>query len=506
MRLGGVTELAYELSISRQALAKLREREDFPVPIATIAVGPIWDLDTVKRWASSGARRGPGRPDRQSVRLRLGDRFALESSAIGSGGFGKVYRAIDLKSSDVVAIKILRDDAEQETRRRFARELSVLERLQHPNVVPILASGEDSDENPWFAMPLALGSLADQLPDFANNVGKILDVIRQICAGIAYVHQEGIFHRDLKPENVLQIRTGVWAVADFGLARDTQRLTTTLTESSAGFGTELYVAPEQRQSAKYAAIPADIYSLGKVLQALAIGDLPFPGVLPSGVLRPIIVRATRHEPEQRYSSAGSFLEDLERAVATSRIVWENPPMTIERLKERIKEELPDDGVLKEFVEIALAINNETSLTSELIHLIPLLSRGGIARLWETDTDSLRIIVERYVQAMLKERKIPFPFCDNIADFLKLIIDLTDDDDILRQVTAGLTGLGYSHGRWHVRDVLIDILQHVRTTDSALMALEGLQEAGNDAVGWSLDGFAARSLHPILREGVATILR
>ncbi|NHA01938.1 serine/threonine protein kinase [Nocardioides sp. W3-2-3] len=198
----------------------------------------------------------------------------MEYPEIGKGGFADVYRATDKKNDDTVAVKVLRDvdGVDDEVIQRFRRELRIMQGLSHPNVVSILAEGETVDQNVWYAMPLAQGSLSDFARGTTLTPPMIVDILRQVCAGLSYIHEHGVYHRDLKPANILRLSaeesgTDVWAVSDFGLAvqaeRDTDPLTSTYRQ---GLGSWVYTAPEQWQQARTANHLSDIYSLGKVLQ------------------------------------------------------------------------------------------------------------------------------------------------------------------------------------------------------------------------------------------------
>ncbi|MET8310694.1 hypothetical protein [Micromonospora sp. NPDC005173] len=141
--MGGATEVADLLGISRQRMLKLRERPDFPDPIGTLAQGDIWDLDEVAAWNRSGLRKSTsGRPTAKSAASTLGGRFLVEDK-IDSGGFADVFRAVDKKKSGQIpamaGIKIVKDVAalDPEAVRRFKRELRMLdEDLSHPHSSP----------------------------------------------------------------------------------------------------------------------------------------------------------------------------------------------------------------------------------------------------------------------------------------------------------------------------------------------------------------------------------
>jgi len=499
MRLGGVAEVAGELGVSRQRASQLRGVTGFPAPVGTIAAGPIWDLDGVASWATSALRRRGGRPSKATKRRVFDGRFALEEPAIGAGGFADVYRALDLEVSSstedpVVAVKVLRELREEEVRRRFTRELRIVSSLSHPGVVRILASGEDDEGHLWYAMPLAKSSLADELPQFVGKEKQIVELMRQLCEALGYVHEEGVFHRDIKPANILRTRSGNWALTDFGLAREAERTTTALTSTHQGVGTWVYASPETWQGAIGAEAPADVYSLGKVLQELITGSMPVSPEPPSGVFAPVIRRATRADAQQRYQAASEFLQAVERAAAAPTKRWEAPDEVEDRLRDAIRGGEPDDASLSELIQIGLANIRAVRM------VVPHLSAVGCERLWSRDPDGFRGLVERYA-AHASDAPWPFEFCDVIADFCDRAVRITGDPDVLRASIGCLAEMGADHNRWHVQDVCVVLLQRVRETPDALAALEGLRDAAPSAVRWTLSDFAVRSLHPVLRQGI-----
>ena len=97
VRLGGVSEIAAELGVTRQQVANLRQREDFPAPVADLSIGEVWDLAMIRRWNDSGLRRGAGRPVPGHPPIVLGRRFLL-GSPIGGGGFAVVHSAQDSRA------------------------------------------------------------------------------------------------------------------------------------------------------------------------------------------------------------------------------------------------------------------------------------------------------------------------------------------------------------------------------------------------------------------------
>lgn len=510
MKMGGVSEVAEVLGISRQRVSKLRERPDFPDPIGELAQGPIWDLEAVEGWHGSGLRQSSaGRPRAEVAARTLGGRFVLEEPRIGHGGFADVYRAVDKKQSKraptLVAVKILNDVAsvDPEAIRRFRRELRLLEGLEHPNVVPILGHGETAEEGIWYAMPLAQGSLADAVEEFADNPAAVLDLMRQVGSGLIYVHGEGIFHRDLKPGNILRTGSGRWAISDFGLAVEAERNTTVLTSTlRAGLGSWWYTAPEQWKAARSANHLSDIYSIGKILQELSSGEPPINSDMPAGPFRPIVERATANRPEQRFPSVEAFLAALELAVEGPKGKWETAEDVARRLLERVRLPQPDPDALDELLTWTQSLDEEDDDDMvALSQVLPWISAWSIGQLWSQDSGAFRRVFLRY-SGLIAHSAFNFDYCDILADFSRRAVEETRDSGVLRAAAESLPPLGESHNRWHVRDVLTAVLQSVRDAEMAVAALDGLRQAPRAAVEWAITDFTLRSLHPVLRAGIA----
>jgi eukaryotic-like serine/threonine-protein kinase len=506
--MGGVTEVAELLGVSRQRLAKLRERPDFPDPIGELAVGPIWDLDAVGAWQGSGSRQSSaGRPSSSAAARTFGGRFVREEK-IGSGGFADVFRAADKKQAGrLVAVKVLQDVAvlNPEAVRRFRRELRLLEELDHPNVIRVLGQGETPQEGVWYAMPLAQGSLADFLAEIAGNPATILGLIRQVCAGLAHIHERGVFHRDLKPGNVLRTGDGTWAISDLGLAVEVERQTTALTSTlRGGFGSWWYTAPEQWKAAGAADARSDIYSLGKVLQELVTGEPPVDAEMPAGPLRPVVQRATEDRPEQRYQAVESFLSAVEAAVGAPR-KWETSEDAAKRLLQRVRLPKPAPEDLGELLTWAQALDEDQHEDmSALSRVLPWISPWSVRHLWSRDSGAFRRVFQLHCGHVARA-SFDFGYCDVLADFAREAVEATSDAAVLRSAVRALAPLGEYHNRWHVRDVLTGILQGARDTEAAMAAFEGLKEAGTSAAAWSITDFSLRSLHPLLRSEIESFL-
>jgi hypothetical protein len=206
----------------------------------------------------------------------IAQRFALEHLA-GRGGMGEVYRARDVQSGELVALKLLRGDAGHETQ-RFLREGRVLEQLDHPAIVRHVAHGVTDSGELYLAMAWLDGEdLAARLDRGPLTVTETLAVATRACTALKVAHDAGIVHRDLKPHNLF-LRGGEpheATLLDFGIAR--VAMTQAKTRTGAMLGTPAYMSPEQARGEKALDERCDVWALGAVLYECLTGQPPFTG-------------------------------------------------------------------------------------------------------------------------------------------------------------------------------------------------------------------------------------
>lgn len=257
---------------------------------------------------------------------------------LGRGGMGVVYRARDLNTERIVALKVLQAHHLDvpDLVLRFRSEVRAVSSLDHAYVLPIHEVGE-YEGIPFFSMKLTTGgSLAQSIGNYRNKPREAAQLLAKVARGVQHAHERGILHRDLKPGNILLDAAGEPYVCDFGLAKwieDDQKLTVT----AAVLGTPHYIAPEQALGSKALTTAVDIYSLGAILYELLTGRPPFIGATvletlvasqekipdrPSSIaknvpadLETICLKALEHAPGSRYPTAGAFADDLENWLA-----------------------------------------------------------------------------------------------------------------------------------------------------------------------------------------------
>jgi serine/threonine protein kinase len=232
----------------------------------------------------------------------------LVQKKIGQGGMGVVFMARHSRLGHTVAIKILPPSFARnaESVLRFRREVLVVGKINHPNVVSALDADEDRGVH-FLAMQFIEGH---NLHDLVREKGPLsvkltLDCVIQAARGLEAAHAQGIVHRDIKPGNLMLDASGIVRVLDLGLARVTETTSVfgaaidgSLTQSGAFMGTVDFMAPEQAENSKKADHRADIYSLGCTIHYLLTGRAPFGG---DTVLRRLM--AHQQEPPPSLLSA-----------------------------------------------------------------------------------------------------------------------------------------------------------------------------------------------------------
>ena len=253
--------------------------------------------------------------------------------AIGAGGMGEVYRALDTSLGRQVAIKTLPDALADDPERltRFEREAKTLATLNHPNIAQIYGLETTSGVRA-LVMELIEGStLADRITQGPIPLDEALPIARQIAQALEAAHESGIIHRDLKPGNVMVRADGTVKVLDFGLSKnasvsglatDDSPTTAAGTFSGVLLGTAAYMAPEQARG-RQVDRRVDIWAFGVLLHELLTGRRLFGGEDLAGTLarvlqerpdvsdappevRPLLTKCLEKDPKRRLRDIGDF--------------------------------------------------------------------------------------------------------------------------------------------------------------------------------------------------------
>jgi serine/threonine-protein kinase len=247
----------------------------------------------------------------------VADRYRV-IALLGAGGMGEVYRADDLSLGQGVALKFLPEAASQDpdVLERFRNEVRIARRVSHPNVCRVYDMAE-VDRQIFISMEYIDG---EDLSSLLRRIGRLpsdkaLEIARQLCAGLAAAHREGVLHRDLKPSNVMLDGRGRAVMTDFGLAGIAEQIQGRDVRS----GTPAYMAPEQLTGSEVS-VRSDIYALGLVLYEVFTGKRPHDvSSLPELV---------RQRQERTTSNPSSWVRDLDPVVerVIMRCLEPNPEM------------------------------------------------------------------------------------------------------------------------------------------------------------------------------------
>lgn len=273
--------------------------------------------------------------DIDRLRAALDKRYTIVRE-VGAGGMATVYLAEDARHHRKVAIKVLRSELSVSLgAQRFHREIEVAAQLQHPNILPLLDSGE-ADGFLYYVMPFVEGeSLRARLANHGElPVHEAVRILIEVVDALAEAHSKGVVHRDIKPDNLLL--SGRHAlVTDFGVAKAVSEATGrhTLTSIGVALGTPTYMAPEQATADPNLDHRVDIYAVGALAYELLSGRPPFTGRSPQEILaahvttqpepvskvratipaalNDVVMKCLEKRPADRWQSAAELLSQLE---------------------------------------------------------------------------------------------------------------------------------------------------------------------------------------------------
>jgi serine/threonine-protein kinase len=266
----------------------------------------------------------------------LAGRYQLKQK-IGEGGMGTVFIAHDSELQREVAVKMLAPNLinDAEVVERFEREARLTAGLDHPNIIPVYDVGRH-EARPFIVMKLlqgdTLAGVLRQKGGFTSD--ETLRLMKQLAAGLDYIHEKGFIHRDIKAGNIFLSAEGHATILDFGILRS-RKASASLTRTGMVMGTPHYMAPEQAMGLRDVDHRVDLYALAVVLFECLTGTLPFeadselrliqmqahsppPEILDRAPWIPkpvadVVKKALSKKPDDRYSSGAELVKALEAA-------------------------------------------------------------------------------------------------------------------------------------------------------------------------------------------------
>ena len=297
---------------------------------------------------------------------RLDGRYLIQN-LVGVGGMANVYRGVDEKNGNAIAVKVLKEEFldNEELVRRFKNESKAISILDHPNIVKVYDVSV-TDRLQYIVMEYVDGiTLKEYLKQRGGALTwkETVHFATQVLRALQHAHSKGIIHRDVKPQNIMLLADGSIKMMDFGIARFSRAQSQTVSDKA--IGSVHYISPEQAKGDRTDA-RTDIYSVGVMLYEMLSGRLPFDGDgavsiaimqisdkakplaqvapnVPQGLCQ-ITEKAMEKDPDKRYQSAKEMLEAIEEFKRNPSIRFEyeyrnmqdNPQKNINRVVNNAK--------------------------------------------------------------------------------------------------------------------------------------------------------------------------
>lgn len=371
-----------------------------------------------------------------NIGKRIGDR----------GGFGSVHECIS-ETGEKYAVKVL-ENMDENSADRFAKEIRLIMRLSHPNIIKIIAYN-CKDEKKFYIMPIYRCSLKAVLPDLYNNYDRQYKIISGILSGVAYLHSEGVLHRDLKPENILYNSDSDIVINDFGFSRQIDSDSTRLTQFGSVFGTYNYMAPEQQRDASNVDEKADIYSLGKVIEDIVTNGSQYD--VPTEDLKYVIRKCTETNPNRRFSSVSELKETIDNVYQNIFGIAQTGIIEDQLLKLQIG--ALDDASVIELAQRFISYSNNDNLEKFFRNI----SNQQYIYLENIDpqlTESLIIMLQGYYTS----QAWGFGYTDIIGNNCKRLYELSHNVTVKANLLFTIIEVGISHNRWYVMGIASSLLE------------------------------------------------
>jgi hypothetical protein len=408
---------------------------------ATIRSGaPLWSGRSILplgERASGGAGKG------ETMKL-------TSLKQLGQGGFGIVDLVQDEKGVQFARKTFFEDpkyppDIIANVRKRFIREAKLQSGIAHKNIVPVVGGALNHDP-PFYLMPVASGSLADDLTKDETLGGRFLSAFNDIVAGLEELHEVAIYHRDLKPQNVLKFGQGndsYYAISDFGFISQKDSQLSKLTSTGMAKGSDYYTAPEITSDLRNASAQSDIYSLGCILHDMVglASRVPCAEIREDGQYGGILRNCTRQNPKNRFKSVSAVL-DAVVSVGPSAAAPPTPAA------DEFVKELAGAGTLSEKFWVALVEFVEDNVeAADARAILIAITRDHIDELCKNYPTSAQSLGMCYAQ-WVRDSAFNFDACDGIANRLEVFINGCGLEAKVDCLMAMLE-LGTSHNRWYV---------------------------------------------------------
>lgn len=389
-------------------------------------------------------------------------KFKLENQIGETGGFGKVYKCKD-ENNQIFACKMLENNTDIGIK-RFEREIRLLSRLNHPNVMKVITYNI-LDEKKFYIMPLYKCSLLQIIPKVIEEPYAQYCILNAILNGVAYLHSEGVIHRDLKPGNILYNNENDIVVTDFGLGIQYDSDSTTLTKGI-NWGTRRYCSPEQYSDMHSVDCRTDIYAIGMIIEDILTNFNSIPIQDPN--IKYIIDKCTKKDRNDRFGK----IEELKNILDTYYSLllgWKQTTPIDELLLKLEKNQVTQTEV----IDIANQVIKEKD--KEKVEIF--FSNISAHNYEFLEHDSL-VLTRELIQELCKywdQVGWPFSYIDTIADLGERIYLMSKDAEVKSLILYQIMDLAIDYNRWYamgtVRRLFSDITSNISVQSELAIRLK-----------------------------------
>ncbi len=379
-----------------------------------------------------------------------------------AGGMSEAYRVVD--GTERYVLKIVKQNATPEDIKLFRREIRILKRLNHPNIIKIVSDTCESDRS-YYVMPNC-GKSFVELACATKTELELFEYVIPFCEAIQYAHTQhpGVFHRDIKPQNVLLYKDVV-KVSDFGLSRFVDRDTTTMTQTGTKAGTAGYMPPEFHNGEfKEGTVAGDVYMIGKTLYYVFSHGKDVSNVRPEMVswqIFSIVDKCTNDNPTQRYASVSTIVDELMEYRDILKAA-ETSPQTIKEIKAKYK---PNTSQYNK--EVFKTLNTIGNNPVDWGNTLRYLKNQELEQVLMYNRDSI-VPLSLYFIDCLKNASdfVQFDDIDEYARFTKVLVDINTDESIKRNLILFLLNMSIYFNRFQAMKVVASILNEQIDKDYA----------------------------------------
>ncbi len=419
---------------------------------------------------------------------------------IGEGGMGKVFKVS--QGMQVFALKVCIED-DEESIRRFRREVRLMASIKHENVITVLETNLDI-EKPYFVMPLCKFSIDTKLEKFQENPKMAIDILLQVCNGVNAVHLSGVIHRDIKPKNILISQENQVKISDLGLGKFVFRDSSILTGSNVFMGTQGFIPPEfyKNGGTKNADIRSDIYQLGKTIYNVFTNSNPTlieRDILPGGLLY-IIQKCISDNPSNRYQSVGE-LENALNNYLLAMTPEAYPTNAFENLINIAKDNLKRNTYVKEnvesIIELLFSFKDEPEVFFNRYNDIPFQIIEVVTSNFPELSKELMTIYNLTVEKYFRDEHIDFSEAELVANSMNKVYKSTRDLDVKILAMRITLFASVFCNRYNAMEVFDNMIQTIADNQDSVAVAEMLKD-NLEFYSYISNRVPSNKLHPLIQ--------